>query len=30
MMQRIFHLDFNFLMLTKEEIRRQLASIAAM
>ena len=29
-MQRIFHLDFNFLMLTKEEIRRQLASVAAM
>lgn len=29
-MQRIFHLDFNFLMLTKEEIRHQLASVAAM
>lgn len=29
-MQRIFHLDFNFLMMTKEEIRRQLASVAAM
>lgn len=29
-MQRIFHLDFNFLMLTKEEIRRQLDAVAAM